>query len=176
MVSSVRLRGAGSPLRRRVLGALLSASLREEMLMAEYLSLPVVEPTCPNCNAHLWADELFQSIQINPLNASSVGTRLSPKTGSSMTCQTSLEPVGLFLGRLLRSPCLYLCGRLSAKPGFLGQLGPDGRIVRRHHRIVGRLAPFRAILLGCHSELGNVTSHRFESLPILQAHNVIGKH
>ena len=92
MVSSVRLRGAGSPLRRRVLGALLSASLREEMLMAEYLSLPVVEPTCPNCNAHLWADELFQSIQINPLNASSVGTRLSPKTRSSMTCQTSLKP------------------------------------------------------------------------------------
>src|SRR5260370_39729874 len=53
------------------------------------------------------------------------------------------------------SPCVDARGALLpappllAKSHLLGELRAGGGVVRRHHRVVGRQAPFFAVLLRC---------------------------
>src|ERR1700722_9664197 len=59
---------------------------------------------------------------------------------------------------------------------LLGELGAGGRVVRRHHRIVGRQIPLLAVGLGRHVVLrAQVALERLELLAVLQAHDMVGR-
>src|SRR4029077_16028941 len=56
---------------------------------------------------------------------------------------------------------------------LLGELRARGRIVGRHHRVVGRQGPLRAILVRRHAVLrAQVPLERFELLPVFQTNEV----
>src|SRR5262249_57685470 len=66
---------------------------------------------------------------------------------------------------------------LLAEPHLLGEVRTSRRIVRRHHRIVGRQSPFLAVLLRRHVVLrAQMPLERFELLSILEADDVFRRH
>ena len=64
---------------------------------------------------------------------------------------------------------------LLPKPHLLGKLRARHRIVRRHHRIVGRQAPFVAVLFRGHVVLrAQMPLQRLEAFAVLQTHQIVG--
>lgn len=64
---------------------------------------------------------------------------------------------------------------LLTKSHLLGELRSGRRVVRRHHGVVRRKAPFLPVLLWCHVVLGpQVPLERLELLSVLQTNNVVG--
>ena len=60
--------------------------------------------------------------------------------------------------------------RNCREPDALRQRRPLRRVIGRDHGIVGRQAPFRAILLRRHPERRQMPSQRFESPAVVEAH------
>ena len=65
---------------------------------------------------------------------------------------------------------------LLAEAHLLGQLRAGGRVVGRHHRIVGAEPPFLAVLLGRHVVLGaQMALERLELFAVFQTDDVFGR-
>ena len=66
---------------------------------------------------------------------------------------------------------------LLTQSHLLCELGASLGIIRCHHRIIGRQAPFLAIVFRRHVVLcAQMTLERFELLAVFQAHDVFGRH
>src|SRR5690348_3072281 len=69
---------------------------------------------------------------------------------------------------------LFAAAALLAEAHLLGELRARGRVARRDHRIVGRQAPFLAILLGGHVVLrAQMALERLELLAVLETDQVV---
>ena len=70
----------------------------------------------------------------------------------------------------------YCAARLGAEADLLGERRAVARVVRRHHRIIGRQAPALAILLGGHVVGGlEMALQHLELLAVFETDDVVGE-
>src|SRR5437868_8374990 len=77
----------------------------------------------------------------------------------------------------LKKPALFPTRPLLAEPHFFCELRTRHRIIRRHHWVIRRQAPFVAVLLRSHIVLrAQMPLQRFEAFAVLQTDQIIRGH